>query len=27
VGCHHGMTLEDVDTVCKNIKDFITSST
>jgi CDP-6-deoxy-D-xylo-4-hexulose-3-dehydrase len=25
VGCHHGMTLEDVDIVCKNIKEFLQS--
>ena len=22
LGCHHGMTIEDVDTVCKRIKEF-----
>jgi CDP-6-deoxy-D-xylo-4-hexulose-3-dehydrase len=26
LGCHHGMTVEDVDYVCDNIKEFLTQS-
>ncbi len=25
LGCHHGMTLDDVDYVCNKIKEFLTS--
>jgi CDP-6-deoxy-D-xylo-4-hexulose-3-dehydrase len=27
LGCHHGMTVEDVDTVCDRIKEFFLQNT